>query len=101
MRKMEKYVRKFTEAIHKPTYTKLLSLVGRSEKGHPREGWADVINDFIDNMNSGMDPQKAFIEACDNQNFYGDRSDIVKERKGISGVIQYNWNIYVDPVKGF
>jgi len=41
--------------------------------------------------------QDAFFRACENENYWGDREDIVKDRTIIANVLKKYFNIYVDP----
>lgn len=48
---------------------------------------------------AGKDPQKAWEDACEDENYYGDKPEIVKVRKGLARLIQGEWGMKVDPSK--
>lgn len=63
------------------------------------EGYAYILYGFFKKiLEDEEDPQDAFYKSCENENFYGDRPDIVKERKMIADVIKKRFNIDVDPI---
>jgi hypothetical protein len=78
---------------NRPSFDQLAKMYGPR-----REGLAYLHDDFIKNMKRGEDPQKAFENASDNQNFYGSRPEIVKERTQVSRLIEKVHNIKVNPV---
>ncbi|RLA81307.1 MAG: hypothetical protein DRG78_09440 [Epsilonproteobacteria bacterium] len=65
------------------------------------EGQAYVVKGTLDNINKGQDKQTAFINACDNENFYGMRPDVVSDRKEIANTLKKYYKIDVDYKKGF
>jgi len=63
-----------------------------------KQGNAGVLYSFFRNIQFGMKPQKAFFEACENENYYGNRTDIVEDRKEIADVIYNEFGIKVNPI---
>jgi hypothetical protein len=61
-------------------------------------GNAEVLYQFFRNIQFDMEPQKAFFKACENENYYGKRADIVEDRKEIADVIYNEFGIKVDPI---
>jgi len=49
-------------------------------------------------INYGMNSQKAFFFACEDENFHGDGPDIVKERKEIAAILNDRFDIIVNPM---
>lgn len=58
------------------SFNKILGVVGKS-----KEGVAYMIHKTIQGINSGVHPDKAFRDAAEDENYYGQRPDIVKDRK--------------------
>jgi len=48
------------------------------------EGQIEIYRKTIENLNNGLTPDNAFSEAAEDENFYGDRPDIVVERNAVS-----------------
>jgi hypothetical protein len=64
------------EGVGKYTFDELSKVLGNKN-----QGLVYVISDFQDNVKNGEEPQKAFEEACENQNYCGSRSDVIKDRE--------------------
>ena len=56
--------------------------------GGKNEGHAYIIHGFHRNLSEGMHPHLAFSEAADNENYHGDRPDVVKERNEVASKIK-------------
>lgn len=61
------------------------------------EGHAYVIHGTREGISEGKSPQQAFVDSAEDQNFYGDRPDIVREREQIAEKLEANFGIKVDP----
>jgi hypothetical protein len=59
-------------------------------------GQSYIIYKFFKKIKVGQDPQRAFYDACESENYYGDRPDIVQDRKEVSDVLKEHFNIEVD-----
>lgn len=94
MRKLYESI--FKEAKFNVSYNDIAKHTGRQDGGA-----ADVIYGTLENINDGMPAQKAFLDACEDQNFYGSRSDTVEARTKISKILKDKFKVTVDPVKGF
>ena len=58
-----------------------------------------VLDKFTKGVIAGKDLQKAWEYACEDENYYGNKPEIVKVRKGLARLIQGEWGIKVDPSK--
>lgn len=63
--------------------------------GGERFGGDYVIYNTVNDIAKGKDPDKAFFDACENENLYGDRKDIVAARNGIAEKIKKHFGIDV------
>ncbi|MGA2436052.1 MAG: hypothetical protein ABSG25_12275, partial [Bryobacteraceae bacterium] len=64
--------------------------------GFNNEGLAYVLYHTIENIvDKRMEPNKAFTLACENENYYGDRADIIKERNKVVQLIKAFFKIDV------
>lgn len=52
-------------------------------------------------MNEGQPPQKAFFNACEDENMYGDVDYIVDHRVKVAKILKSKYRITVDPIQGF
>jgi hypothetical protein len=60
-------------------------------------GYAYILHRFFSNtLYRNYDVQKAFVEACENENYYGNRPDVVEDRRIIADVLKIHFNIDVD-----
>ena len=64
----------------------------------PVGGGTNVIYKTIEGIVEGKDVQAAFFDACEDENFYGDRQDIVEYRKLITDVLRDEFGLRVDHV---
>ena len=66
------------------------------------QGYAYVLYSFFKKLDSGVkNPKVAFFRACEDENYYGTRADIVEDRTKIATVIKDRFNIEVDPIHVF
>jgi len=78
-----------------------ISLTYFGDKNH--QGYAYVLYDLfkrIDYMGYS-NLQKEFQKSCDNENYWGNRPDIVEDRVNIANVLKKYFNIDVDPFFNF
>lgn len=59
------------------------------------EGFTYVVCGMSNKMIAGMDYQSAFNDACEDENFYGDRPDVVADRRAIANFIRQQFGIKV------
>jgi hypothetical protein len=57
-------------------------------------GIAYVVHGAIKGSKAGKDPAAAFVDSVENENYYGNRSDVVRDRKKA-------WKVFTDYMKGF
>lgn len=55
-----------------------------------------MIHGTLENIKKGMSPDKAFAEACENENLYGMRADIVEDRRREANILRSKHRINID-----
>jgi len=91
---MKIYERFFKESS--VSYDKILKIVGRKN-----EGCAYVVYGTLQGIEEGKNPQQAFIDSCENENYYGDSRMIVEYRLLCATILKNHFNIVVSALKGF
>lgn len=61
---------------------------------------AYIIHGTLEGILLGKDTDKAFAEAAENENFYGDRPDIKKARYSAMSHLRKHYNIHISPSLG-
>ena len=59
------------------------------------EGIAYVVKGTLDGIADNKKPNDAFFDSVDNENFYGDRSDIVRDRKKAQDILSKTFGVKV------
>lgn len=56
-----------------------------------------VVSKTVAAIKKGVDPQTAFKDACEDENYYGNRPDIVADRVRIAATLKNKYRIIVNP----
>jgi hypothetical protein len=84
-----KAVNPVSESVVLPPFSQVLRYAGNNE------GIAYLVHETIRAINSGKQPTKAFQNTCENQNFYGDRPDIIAARKKARDILRDKYRVNV------
>jgi len=79
------------------SFSNILRMTGSAHDGAAYVVFYTI--EYIEDQN--LDAQEAFALACENENLYGNRSDVVSERKLAANVLKQMEGYIVDPILGF
>lgn len=74
--------------VYQPTRIPTFSEIERKFPAN-KGGLAYIVHGTFQNMRKGLNPVRAFLKAAENENYYGMRKDIVKDRKAARKVLAY------------